>query len=114
MVFYGQQPASVFLTDSRIEHSARDSSGPTRARGTVRWWTHPGCVGGGGGYGGDGGHAGGGLGGSSLAIAYVGGQAPSHVGDTLNFGSFGDGGVGSDSRLSSSRGHGQEGRRPLH
>lgn len=31
VVFYGQQPASVFLTVSRIEHSARD--------GVVRGWT---------------------------------------------------------------------------
>lgn len=31
VVFYGQQPASVFLTGSRIEHSARD--------GVVRGWT---------------------------------------------------------------------------
>ncbi|MFY0533560.1 hypothetical protein [Nannocystis pusilla] len=31
VVFYGQQPASAFLTDCRIEHSARD--------GVVRGWT---------------------------------------------------------------------------
>jgi len=65
---------------------------------------NPGCVGGGGGYGGDGGHAGGGLGGSSLAIAYVGGKEPSVVEGERNPGLAGDGGAGSDPSLSSSRG----------
>ncbi len=65
---------------------------------------NPGCVGGGGGYGGDGGHAGGGLGGASLAIAYVGAQAPSTASVGLHNGQAGKGGAGSDASLSSARG----------
>ena len=65
---------------------------------------NPGCVGAAGGYGGDGGHAGGGLGGSALAVAYAGAQAPGHVGGVFIAGQVGDGGLGSDPNLSSARG----------
>lgn len=65
---------------------------------------NPGCVGGAGGYGGDGGHAGGGLGGSSLALAYVGVQAPTQVNPRLQTGLGGAGGPGSDPDLLSARG----------
>jgi len=59
---------------------------------------HPVCIGG------DGGHAGGGLGGSSLAIAHAGAPLPKLDGGTQTPGLLGNGGLGSDPNLSSSRG----------
>lgn len=64
----------------------------------------PGCGGGIGGYGGDGGHSGGGLGGSSLAVAYVGARLLDFGESQLLKGQAGHGGPGSNPSLGSARG----------